>query len=633
MDVSQAKDYFKSVSDKYGYDSWDLNRQYSFKSKTGKEFSLSIEQIMSLYAYSKRKQADEHIEKGGFVFDGDIEITQKKLGVPVKYTVNTAAAHNLSRKTLGQIINILSKDQCAFVDEMQAYLSDVMGAKGNEVSLAMFGVELFKEKAYFPLKSAKQFLYEQNEVAGEIRLKNSGFSKETVAHANNPIILSNFMDVWANHVNDMSMYHAFVLPLEDFNRVFNYKTPTTEDIDTESVKMYIQNAYGEQPIQYIRQLLTDLNGGARSDPSADIITRMTSLFKKAAVFGSASVVIQQPSAIARAASMVDSKYFATKLSVTQHQKEWAELKKYAPVAIIKEMGYFDTHMGKSTTDFIKARSYQTFGEKAKGFFTDGGYRDEVLSKAPALADELSWCYIWNAVKKEIADTTGLAKGSEPFLKKCGDRFTEVVVHTQVYDSVLSRSAMMRSKDTGMKMATAFMAEPTTSINMIADAIIQGKRGDKTAAAKTVGSVIASLILNAILVSFVYAGRDDDEEETYAEKYAGALAGELVDSFNPLTMLPFVKDIISLAQGYDVERSDMAIISDLFTAFEKLDNDKLSTYRKIEDFGGAIAAMFGLPVKNVMRDIRAMYNMVLTFLNGEETSTEGVVEAVKEEITG
>ena len=633
VDVSEAKEYYKDVSKKYNYDSWDLNKQYKFKSKTGKEFSLSIEQIMSLYAYSKRKQADEHLEKGGFVFDESIEVTQKKHGIPVKYRVNVATSHNLSRETLGEIVATLSDEQKAFVDEMQAYLSDVMGAKGNEVSLEMFGVKLFKEKFYFPLKSAKQFMYEQNEVAGEVRLKNSGFSKETVAHANNPIILSNFMDVWANHVNDMSMYHAFVLPLEDFNRVFNYKTPTTDNMDTESVKMYIQNAYGGHPVQYIKQLLTDLNGGARTDPASDIITKMTGLFKKSAVFASASVVIQQPSAIARAASMIDNKYFLAKLSVAQHKAEWAEVKKYAPVAIIKEMGYFDTHMGRSTTDFIKAKEYDGVAEKMKGLFTDSGYRDEMLSKAPAVADELAWCYIWNAVKKEVADTTDLKVGSEEFLQKCGERFTEVVVNTQVYDSVLSRSAMMRSKDTGMKMATAFMAEPTTSINMIADAIIQGKRGNKKVAAKTIGAVVASLILNSILVSFVYAGRDDDEDKTYTEKYIGTLTSELIDSFNPLTMLPFVKDVISIAQGYDVERSDMAIISDLFTAIEKLSNDNLSAYRKVEDFGGAIASIFGLPVKNIMRDVRAAYNTISSAVSGDYTTREGIRQAVKESVTG
>lgn len=633
VDVSEAKDFFKEVSKKYDYDSWDFKKQYQFKSKTGKEFSLSIEQIMSLYAYSKRKQADEHLDKGGFVFDEAIEVKQKKHGVPITYKVNTATSYNLSKETLGEIVNTLTNEQKSFVDEMQAYLSDVMGAKGNEVSLEMFGVKLFKEKFYFPLKSAKQFMYEQNEVAGEVRLKNSGFSKDTVEHASNPIILSNFMDVWANHVNDMSMYHAFVLPLEDFNRVFNYKTPSSGKLDTESVKMYIQNAYGSQPNQYIKQLLTDLNGGARTDPTADVITRMMGLFKKAAVFASASVVIQQPSAIARAAAMIDTKYFATKLSVTQHKSEWAEVKKYAPVAIIKEMGYFDTNMGRSTTDFIKAKDYDGVSDKMKAVFTDSGYRDEVLSKAPAVADELSWCYIWNAVKNEIAATTDLEVGSEEFLKKCGERFTEVVVNTQVYDSVLSRSAMMRSKDTGMKMVTAFMAEPTTSINMIANAITQGKRGNKKGGAKAIGAVVASLLLNSILVSIVYAGRDDDEDKTYAEKYVGTLTREVIDSFNPLTMIPFVKDIISIAQGYDVERSDMAIISDLFTAFEKLSSDNLSAYEKVEDFGGAIASIFGLPVKNIMRDLRSVYNTINSFINGQGTTSEGMWQAVKEGLTG
>lgn len=635
VDVSEAKEFFRETANRYGYDSWDFDKQYKFTSKTGKEFSLSIEQIMSMYAYSKRKQADEHLEKGGFVFDGDIEVTKKtKLGVPITYKVNTATAHNISKDQLGYIIATLSESQKAFVDEMQSYLSDTMGAKGNEVSLELYGVKLFKEKTYFPLKSAKQFMFEKNEVAGEVRLRNSGFSKETVEHASNPIILSNFMDVWSSHVNDMSMYHAFVLPLEDFNRVFNYKTPTTGNIDTESVKMYIQNAYGSHPVEYIKQLLTDINGGARTDPTADVITKMTGKFKKAAVFASASVVVQQPSALARAFALVDPKYFATKpFSATQHKAEWQEVKKYAPVAIIKEMGYFDTNMGRSTTDFIKAKEYNGLKEKAKGVVVDSDYRDEVISKLPALADEVTWCYIWNAVKKEVADTTELDAGSEGFLEKCGKRFTEVIVNTQVYDSVLSRSAMMRSKDTGMKMLTSFMAEPTTSINMLVDAVIQGKRGNGKAARKIVGAVVASLLLNSVLSAIVYAGRDDDEDKTYAEKYAKAIISEILDSLNPLTMIPFVKDIISICQGYDVERSDMAVISDLYNAFNKLSSDNYSAWRKIEDFGGAIASLFGLPLKNIMREMRGIYNTVTTFTSGQKTTGRGMGQAILEALPG
>lgn len=620
-DVSEAKVFRTATSEKYQYKSWDFGKKYTFTSKSGVSFELTLEQMLSLYAYSKRKQADDHLEKGGFVFDTAIEVIEKKHGVPLKYNVTTATAHQISKETLADIISNLTTDQKGFVDEMQDYLSSVMGEKGNEVSLAMYGVKLFKEKFYFPLKSAKQFMFEQNEVAGEVKIKNAGFSKETVAHANNPIILDNFMDVWANHVNDMSMYHSFVLALEDFNRVFNYKTKTEDNLPTESVKMYLQNAYGTQATSYIKQLLTDLNGGARSDPQAGLMNKAIGKFKKASVFASMSVVVQQPSAIGRAFAYVDPKYFVGKKVDKQKQTaSWNEVKKYAPIAIIKEMGYFDVGNGRSTVNYLK-------GDK-----TIMDRVDDVASWLPAKADEITWCAIWEAVKRETSDRNkALKTDSEEFLKAVGERFTEVIVNTQVYDSVLSRSGMMRSKDTGVKMATAFMAEPTTTMNMMVDANLQGKRGNKAIARRIRGGVVASILLNSILVSLVYAGRDDDEDETYAEKYLGSLTSELIDSFNPLTYLPFVKDIWSIAQGYDVERSDMSIYSSLWESFEGLFNENKSAYDKVKNFTGTVSNLFGIPVKNVWRDVEALYNVANGIVEGTPTTSAGIKNSVMDAV--
>ena len=632
-DVTEARAYYLDKSRKYGYDGWDFKMKYRFESDSGIPFELTLEQILSLYAYSKREQAHDHLRLGGFVFDSNIETYKDKDSKLIKYKVNTADAHQITPEILASIIGTLSQEQMAFVDEMQAYLSTTMGAKGNEVTMKMYGVKLFKEKHYFPLKSAKQFMFEQNEVSGEVRIKNSGFTNKTVAKANNPVILSNFMDVWSGHVNAMSMYHAFVLPLEDFNRIFNYNSPKKEGQPPVSVKGTIQSAYSPAAVSYVKSLITDLNGGARSDSTAGIINKMMGLFKKGSVFASLSVVVQQPSAIARAAALVNTKYFiGPKVDSKRHKLLWEEVKKYAPVAIIKEMGYFDTNMGKSTQDFILAKEYSGIKDKMKALVTDSDYRDEILSKAPALADEMAWCSIWEAVKREMHDKhPGLDVKGEPFLMLAGSRFTEVITKTQVYDSVLSRSANMRSKDTGMKMATAFMAEPTTSINMIADALLQGKRGNKKYARATIGAVVASQIFNSILVSFVYAGRDDDEDKTYWEKYLGTLSGEIVDSLNPAGYIPFIKDIQSIVQGYDVERSDMAVVSDLWNAWKKLGSDNLSVYRKVEGFAGSIAQIFGLPVKNIMRDVRGIWQTIESFMNGQQTTKAGIGYAVKAEL--
>ena len=635
VDVKDAKKFYGENVKKYNYDSWDFKKKHSFTSTSGINFDLTLEQIMALYAYSKREQAGEHLQYGGFVFDESIEITEKKHGIPIKYEVNTANAHNISKATLAEIINNLSAEQRAFVDTMQDYLSTTMGAKGNEVSMAMYGVKLFKEKHYFPLKSAKQFMFEQNQVAGEVRIKNAGFTKETMPHAKNPIILNNFTDVWANHVNDMSMYHAFTLALEDFNRIFNYKTNVSEDFGTQSVKSALQNAYEKQCVDYIKDLITDLNGGARVDSRAGILNKGIGMFKKASVFASASVVVQQPSSIARAWAYIDFKYFVTKSNIDKkkHKALWEEIKSYAPVAIIKEMGYFDTHMGMQTTEWIKSKEYDGFKNKVKGAITDSNYRDELLSKAPAYFDELAWCSIWQAVKHETDKTTNLKPGTEEFLKRCGERFTEIITNTQVYDSVLSRSGMMRSKDTGMKMATAFMAEPTTSLNMLVNGIVQGVRGDKAFTRKSVASVVSSMILNSILVSFVYAARDDDDDEAYLEKYVSTLTEQTIDSLVPFNLIPIVKDIWSIVQGYEVERSDMSVVGDVWNAFTSLSSETKTPYRKVEDFVGSICAFFGLPVKNIMRDARAAYNIVTAFADDNSPTAYGLGGAVVEGITG
>lgn len=649
VDITEAKEYSDSKQEKYNYKKWDFDKKYDFKTTDGKQFSLTLEQMLSLYAYSKRTQADEHLRVGGFVFDDSIEVYKENVEVKedgekkkkksiIKYKVNIKSPHQISTDTLADIVGSLTNEQKAFVDEMQTYLSDVMGAKGNEVSMTLYNIRLFKEKNYFPLKSAQQFMFEQNEVAGEVKIKNSGFTESTVEHANNPIILNNFMDVWANHVNDMSMYHSFVVPLENFNRVFNYQTRRAEGMPAVSVKETLHNAYESYAVEYIRQLLTDLNGGARSDPRESTAKKLLSTFKKAKVFSSASVVIQQPSAVARALALIDEKYFDFNPKLIKHKERWEELKKYAPVAIIKEMGRFDTDMGLSTTEYIKGQ--KTFMQKV----------EDVLSKAPAYADELTWVHIWEAVKRETkAKHPDLKVGTEEFFKTAGERFTEIISKTQVYDSVLSRSANMRSKSGLMAMWTAFMAEPTTSINMIEHGLRLWKRGYKRLALKQLKGVGASIILNSVLVSLVYAMRDDDDDETYLEKYLGSFVSEIVDGFNPLTYFPMVKDVWSLLQGYDVERSDMSLFSDAIDSLrgivqtlasydEDITDEELQKFK--EDMVGSslklvdgVAALFGIPAGNIRRDINSIINTYKTVNNGASTSglslKNELIESVKD----
>jgi hypothetical protein len=645
VDMTEAQAFLEAQKKDHGYNSWDFKKRFEFTSSTGKKFELSLEQIMSLYAYAKRgDQAKDHLKNGGFVFDGLTEVKVKnKLGVTKTYQLKDATSYNISDEILAEITSKLSPEQKAFADAMQDYLSTTMGEKGNEVSLELYGVKLFKEKNYFPLKSAPQYLERAREQAqGDVKIKNKGFTKETAPKAKNPIVLTSFMDVWAGHVNEMSMYHAFTLALEDFYRVFNYKTPASETMDSEGVIPFIENAHGGAAVSYIDQLLKDLNGGARSDPRETVAKALMSRFKKTAVMGSLSVVVQQPTAIVRAMALVDAKYFGIapitrgvvrSFNRKKHKALWEEVKKYAPVAIIKEMGYFDTGMGKSSEEWLKGE--KTFMDKV----------DDVLAKAPAIADELAWISIWNAVKRETASKNPtLNTASEEFLKLAGERFTEVITKTQVYDSTLSKSSNMRSKSAFMNMWTSFMAEPTTTINMVMDAF---RKGDKKYVARVLGATVGSIALNAALVSLVYAMRDDDEDETMTEKYLSRFTTELVDGINPVTYLPFFKDVWSLMQGFDIERADMSLINDLIgtaqTAFKTLtkdisdmSDDELSEHQKsvAEALWGivdSITSLAGIPEKNIRRDINGVINLFKTLGRDMDTTYGSLMDNIGEDL--
>lgn len=625
-DVNGARAYFIEQASKFGYFDWDMERMYDFEAADGTKFQLNLDEVMSLYAYSRRDQAIDHLMKGGVVLDSSTERTTKdRLGIKHTESLTDSTAYNLTYDTIMGLSDMLTVEQRLFAVQMQKYLSEVMGGKGNEVSMQLYDIKLFKEQYYWPLRSASDYSQKARESRENPSntLKNSSFTKKTVEHANNPVEISGFMKTWTTHVNDMSMYHAFTLPMEDFYRVYNWRSDfSSEETRSSSIRARMRDTYGDAALSYIDTFLKDLNGGVRSDPRETWFKSGLSKFKKGAVMASMSVTIQQPSAIGRAFAIIDPKFFAG-AKVESTKESWEQCKQYAPIAGIKEMGRFEMDMGRSTTDYIMAQTYTGFGEKVKGALTDSEYREELMGLLPEKADQITWTAIWEAAKRQTAAQNPGLKG-ETLLQKAGELFTQCIEQTQVYDSVFSRSGNMRSKSMFMQMATSFMSEPTTTANMMSEAFRQFRAGDKATAAKTVAAVGTAIVINSMLASIVYAGRDDDEDKTFWEKYFGSLAGEMLDGINPFTYIPGVKDIYSMFQGFDVERSDMSLWSDAITAINRMkktwmkrkdgmtDEELQGWWQEMGEGGlralDAIGNLLGQPIRNLRRDGKALLNL-------------------------
>lgn len=650
-DVQGVHEKIKGIREKYDWQSWKMDERVAIETKSG-TVRLSLSEMMSLYAYSFREQAISHLEGGGFVLDPSATAKGKYPLKVLEQKVNDARRYVMDMETMGALASQLTEEQKSYVKEMQAVLSE-MGELGNEVSRKLYDMDLFNEKHYFPIKVRSDYLESQTGRTGDPNIKNRGAFKQTVPDADNPLVLEAFDKVFADHVNSMATYHAFVLPVEDLMRVFNHN-PSNASVDEqgnwvvdESAKSYstvkaaISGRYGEDVVKYIEQVVRDLNGGARRDATASILDSGITAFKRASTMASLSVLIQQPTSLIRAGAYIDYKYLMnTKgfIDLKNHKANWERLCKYAPVGVIKEMGGYDTGVGARTTEYLNAKEYKTLSERAGAFFKpealggDANYRAEIFGRGAAFADEVAWIQMFEACVSEQAEKLKKPRDAEEVLTAAGKRFTEIVRRTQVYDSTLTRSELMRSKDTGMKMATAFGAEPTTIVSMVADAIIRGERGDVKFLRKSGGALAAAIIINAMAVSLVYAMRDDDEDKTYAEKYLSTLSAEIVEGFIPLSYLPFARDVMSLAQGYEVERSDMTLIGNLFDQMKLLTSSKRSVTDKVLGVTGAVSAFFGLPVTNMVRDAKGLINTFLGQTDTERTTGAGVSAALKEEFT-
>ena len=214
-------------------------------------------------------------------------------------------------------------------------------------------------------------------------------TQKTTRFAGNPIVLRDFDEAWASHVKQMALYHSMTLPLEDLSRVFGFHfaeqieglSEGVASSDYVGVKSTLAGAYGEAPVNYIQNLIDQINAGVRVDHMGDIISKGITEFKRAKTMVSASVVIQQPTAVLRAMAYIDPKYFLGTSKGT-HKERWEELKRHAPIAVIKEMGGFDTGIGATTTDWLLSKEYKGIQQKAGALVKDKAYRDEVISRMP-----------------------------------------------------------------------------------------------------------------------------------------------------------------------------------------------------------------------------------------------------------
>ena len=570
----------------------------------GQKVSLTKAQVMSLYCLSRQKASHEHMTMGG-IKPGRIEqsiITDKDGKKRVSTKIDSKEKRvRVTLEDVGNIVGTLSDKEKAFAEGISKYFSTVCAAQGNEVSLQLYGYKKFNATNYFPIKSDDRFIEKEYGVSLDGTLKNMGITKKRVRHANNPIIIEDIFDVYARHTSDMANYNAYVLPLQDLQRVFNAKGLE----DGVSVREVLEEKFGRRASNYFANLMTDINGGAKYEGGNRLINKSVSNYKAAKIGANLRVVIQQPMSYIRAGILIDPKYM---IKASGRKVDLETVYKYSPIARWKDWGFFSLDTGRDMKSLILDRKQ---------------FADYTMAFA-GKADQVTWKRIWNAVELEVADKNpGLTKGSQAFYTECGKRFDEIIDRTQVVDSTLHRSQTLRSKDGLVKLSASFMSEPIKTYNLIHTAAEDYKANpNKQTRARLARTgavcIISSLALAAVTGAYDTLKGDDDDEGFYESIYNRLTGKEVapyengkqslkrrfisnaVDNFvgDWTGMIPIVKDVFSIIQGFTPKRMEMQGISDLVASIRRAGSDNYTTAFKIADLARYGADFLGIPVTSL-----------------------------------
>lgn len=602
---------------------------------TGAQIQMTTAQIMALRELANREQAMGHLMGGGMRI-GNINTDNGKAIAQVK-------AQRLTLDDVLAITDLLTDRQKQVADDLQKFMS-TMGQKwGNEVSMKRFGYRAFDEPHYFPIETDDNLRpnADPDRKANDLfRLLNISATKALTPNANNALVVSSIFDVFANNMSDMAKYNALALPILDLLKWYNFQDKKyinqpdgQRQIDVNSVQASVERAFGKQGQQYMLNFVKDLNGVREGGRGEEILSALAAKSKGVMVAANLRVAIQQPTSIVRACLQLDPKYLVQGATM---KGGVSEAMKYSGLAVWKDLGYFDTNIARNMRDQIKhAESFSDKSLEKAMFFAEMG-------------DKMTWGAIWNACKLEVKAQRHLS--GEALMQATAERFDEVILSTQVIDSTISRSDLMRSKSKAIGELTSFRSEPTVTYNALLDVVsefnmlrrqtnmAEARKKVFPKAVKTAGVFLMSAAATGLAAALVDAMRDDDDYETFWEKFWEHAIDNTKDNANPFKLLPLVSDLYeyfngsqrssllwtSVDQGvkaYNIAKEMILLNSGALDKPTAVTNyGKMTTFGMLYNGALAISYLTGLPIGPSMREFKSLYNTLFVPMGAKKIRT-------------
>ena len=460
---------------------------------------------------------------------------------------------------------------------------------------------------YFPLATSSDEIYTAVGVSNDIlqTIKRFGFNIDTVPNAKTKLVIENVFEVLARHIDGMSIYHGYAVPITTYNRVMN-KRIDGKNLHNEIAK--INPGFKE----YMNNLLLNIQGINKTQGGwgSATIARLRLGLALAALNLNPKVLLTQTVSLASALSELDAKYVMKGMPGFTSKQAMADIVKHSPL-----MAERNDIAGNIDVQEVRQRASKL--GKAGKIIT-------APMKGITWTDSHIIATIYQAALNEQADVHGYKIDSEENKIAAARRTEEIVFKSQQTSDALGRSEFMRNKNELMRMFSMFKGDAmqlTSQFVSSVDRVLTYKKyaasgnpglvkiaNDNTAAAKKAFAKSGTAVfMNATWIAVLglafkaWKGFKDDEDakDVIIDEVLGNLAG----------MIPLGSEFYSLLQGFDLDNPAYSAMTTLVNTAKSITEGAgaLMSGDAIDDVQARATArrtalgfsqMLGLPLRNI-----------------------------------
>lgn len=537
----------------------DLQKEITIGEGAG-VLTLPKRQAMTIYMTSLRRQGRSHLFNQGFDY-GVIRLLDNKKSTQGKIVEAYTQGKDIkiTQEMIDEIESSFNEADKKFIQLTDTFFNKVSKDAKKETDEKLFGISNIEDDFYFPIKVSSDKIFTpsgQTDTNINQYVLDMGMNKSTKPNASNKITIDGIDNIIAKHINDMSMYYGYAVPLNAYNRIMNKQVAVDGSVDmTANIRSEIQKIDTKFE-KYVDKLWKNIQGFKLKEEGffSEAMDYLRWAGANFALGANPKVWLTQTLSLTSALSEFNPKYVAKGLAHFFGEKEKLELGKYS--ALMWERMQIGNSIDISDVRNIGSKMGRV-GSAISAFST----------KPISWMDSNVIRSLWFASQYEVAETKGAGYefGTEANKKEAGRRLDDVVFRTQQTTDALGRSEWLRSDNEFIKFFRMFTSDAMQLTGkwisavrrlQVAKRMIKSNnpklvdkgqamlKEAKIAVAKSTSAILLNqAMLLAIALAFKWLkGLNDDEE--WDDVVANTLMANIVG------LIPAGGNIVDLLSGYE-----------------------------------------------------------------------------------